>query len=100
MKREHLLLVKGKIEEIEDKIADLKAILSIIEGWEKRRGMENNSEYNVKMRYVVNTPKPATIVVTVMCEGESEEAMREVDDFAKVLDKKIREFLDRRREEK
>ena len=59
-----------------------------------------NSECNVKMRYVVNTPKPATIVVTVMCEGESEEAMREVDDFAKVLDKKIREFLDRKKEEK
>ena len=61
------------------------------------KAMKNNSEYNVKMRYVVNTPKPATIVVTVMCEGESEEAMREVDDFAKVLDKKIREFLEKKR---
>ena len=97
MNREHLLLLKGKIEEIEDKIADLKALLSLIEAWEKRREMEKNSEYNVKMRYVVNTPKPATIVVTVMCEGESEEAMREVDDFAKVLDKKIREFLEKKR---
>ena len=54
------------------------------------------SEYTVKLQYTVNTPKPATIVVTVMCEGESEEAMKEVDDFAKVLDKKIREFLERR----
>jgi len=36
MKREHLLLLKGKIEEIEDKISDLKAILSLIEVWEKK----------------------------------------------------------------
>ena len=41
MKREHLLLLKGKIEEIEEKIADLKALLSLIEAWEeKRRGNE------------------------------------------------------------
>ena len=36
MKREHLLLLKGKIEEIEDKIADLKALLSLIEVWEEK----------------------------------------------------------------
>ena len=36
MKREHLLLLKGKIDEIEEKLADLKAILSLIEVWEKK----------------------------------------------------------------
>ena len=36
MKREHLLLLKGKIEEIEEKIADLKALLSLIEVWEEK----------------------------------------------------------------
>jgi len=36
MKREHLLLLKGKIEEIEDKISDLKALLSLIEVWEEK----------------------------------------------------------------
>jgi len=41
MEREHLRMVKGKIEEIEEKITDLKALLSLIEAWEeKRRGNE------------------------------------------------------------
>ena len=37
MNREHLLLLKGKIDEIEEKISDLKAILSLIEVWEEKR---------------------------------------------------------------
>ena len=37
MEREHLRMLKEAIEEIEDKIADLKAIVSLIEGWEKKR---------------------------------------------------------------
>jgi len=44
MKREHLLLVKGKIEEIEDKIADLKALLSLIEAWEKKNGKSRGGD--------------------------------------------------------
>ena len=34
MKREHLLLLKGKIE---DKISDLKALLSLIKVWEEKK---------------------------------------------------------------
>ena len=56
----------------------------------------NENEYTVKLQYTVNTPKPATIVVTVMCEGESEEAKKEVDDFAKILDSEVRGFLERK----
>ena len=52
MKREHLLLLKGKVEEIEDKIADLKALLSLIEAWEKGGEMKNNSEH--KLQYKVH----------------------------------------------
>jgi len=37
MKREHLLLLKGKIEEIEDKISDSKALLSLIKVWEEKK---------------------------------------------------------------
>ncbi|MCW3128568.1 MAG: hypothetical protein N2V75_00455 [Methanophagales archaeon] len=40
MEREHLRMLREAIEEIEDKIADLKAIVSLIEAWEKRRGNE------------------------------------------------------------
>jgi len=56
--------------------------------------MKNNSEYKVKMRYVVNTPKPVSIVVTVTCD--SKEAKDEVDDFVKALDSEIRRFLGRK----
>ena len=56
--------------------------------------MKNNSEYKVKMRYVVNTPKPVSIVVTVTCD--SKEAKDEVDDFVKTLDAEIRRFLGRK----
>jgi len=62
--------------------------------------MKNNSEYKVKLRYVVSTPKPITIVVTVTCKDEPSEAMREVNNFVKLLDKEIMEFLERRRHEK
>jgi len=55
------------------------------------------SEYKVKMQYVVNTPKTITIVVTVVCKDEPSKAMREVNNFVKLLDKEIREFLERRR---
>jgi len=58
------------------------------------------SEYKVKLRYVVNTPKPVSIVVTVMCKDEPDEAMREVNNFVKLLDKEILGFLERRRRAK
>ena len=97
MEPEHLRMLKEAIEEIENKIADLKAIVSLIEVWEgKGEGKMNENEYTVKLQYTVNTPKPATIVVTVMCEGESEEAKKEVDDFAKILDSEVRGFLERK----
>ena len=59
--------------------------------------MKNNSEYKVKMRYTLSVPKPITIVVTVVCKGEPSEAMREVNNFVKLLDKEIMGFLERRR---
>ena len=59
-------------------------------------GKKNNSEYKVKMRYAVSTPKPVSIVVTVVCKGEPGEAMREVNNFVKLLDKEIMGFLERR----
>ena len=37
MEPEHLRMLKDAIEEIEDKIANLKAIMSLIEGWEEKR---------------------------------------------------------------
>jgi len=86
-------MLKEAIEEIEDKIADLKAILSLIEGWEeKRRGKMN--EYRVKKKYTLNTSNPVSIVVTVTCD--SEEAKEEVDDFVNTLDTAIRRFLARK----
>jgi len=58
--------------------------------------MKNNSEYKVKMQYVVSTPKPLTIVVTVVCKDEPGEAMSEVNNFVKLLDREIQGFLERR----
>jgi len=58
--------------------------------------MKNKNEYKVKMRYVVNTPKPVSIIVTVVCKDEPSEAMREVNNFVKLLDREIRGFLERR----
>jgi len=40
MEHEHLRMLKDAIEEIEEKIAGLKAILSLIEVWEKKRKNE------------------------------------------------------------
>lgn len=37
MEREHLRMLREAIEEIEDKIANLKAIISLIKGWEEKR---------------------------------------------------------------
>jgi len=59
--------------------------------------MRNSSEYKVKLRYVMSTPKPITIVVAVTCKDEPSEAMREVNNFVKLLDKEIIGFLERRR---
>jgi len=59
--------------------------------------MKNKNEYKVKMRYTVSTPKPVSIVVTVICKDEPKEAMREVNNFMKLLDKEIMGFLERRR---
>ena len=36
MEPEHLRMLKEAIEEIENKIADLKAIVSLIEVWEEK----------------------------------------------------------------
>lgn len=60
-------------------------------------GKKNSSEYKVKMRYTLSVPKPITIVVTVICKDEPGEAMREVNNFVKLLDKEIMGFLERRR---
>jgi len=54
------------------------------------------SEYKVKMRYVISTPKPLSIVVTVVCKDEPSEAMSKVNNFVKILDREIRGFLERR----
>ena len=51
----------------------------------------NESEYKVKKKYTLNTPKPVSIVVTVT--SDSKEAKEEVDDFVKALDSEIRRFL-------
>jgi len=37
MEHEHLRMLKEAIEEIEEKIAHLKAIVSLIEVWEKKK---------------------------------------------------------------
>ena len=58
------------------------------------------SKYKVKMQYVVNTSKPITIVVTVVCKSKPSEAMREVNNFVKILDREIKGFLERRRSKK
>jgi len=91
MEREHLRMLKEAIEEIEDKIADLKAIVSLIEGWEEEEKMK---EYKVKLQYTLNTPTPVSIVVTVT--SDSKEAKEEVDDFVNALDTAIRRFLARK----
>ena len=93
MEREHLRMLKDAIEEIEDKIAILKAIVSLIEGWEEKR-RKKMKEYKVKLQYTLNTPNPVSIVVTVMCD--SKEAKEEVDDFVEALDCAIRRFLGRK----
>jgi len=58
---------------------------------------EVTKECEITMKYVVSTPKPITIVVTVTCKDEPSEAMREVNNFVKLLDKEIMGFLERRR---
>jgi len=37
MEHEHLRMLREAIEEIEEKIANLKAIVTLIEGWEEKR---------------------------------------------------------------
>jgi len=55
---------------------------------------KNESKYEVKLQYTLNTPNPVSIVVTVMCD--SKEVKDEVDDFVNTLDTAIRRFLERK----
>ena len=92
MKREHLLLLKGKVEEIEDKIADLKALLSLIEAWEKGGEMKNNSEY--KLQYKVHT-QTGSLVITITLT-ETNESKQTVEKFIQTLDAGVMETLKRK----
>ena len=37
MKREHLQMLKEAVEEIEEKVANLKALISLIKEWEAKK---------------------------------------------------------------
>jgi len=37
IEREHLQMLKEAVEEIEEKVANLKALMSLIEGWEAKK---------------------------------------------------------------
>ena len=37
MKRERLEMLKEAVDEIEEKVANLKALMSLIEGWEAKK---------------------------------------------------------------
>ena len=93
MKREHLLLLKGKIEEIEDKISDLKALLSLIVVWEgKGEGKMNENEY--KLQYKVHT-QTGSLVITITLT-ETNESKQTVEKFIQTLDAEVTEMLKRK----
>ena len=86
-----MLLLKGKVEEIEDKIADLKALLSLIEAWEKGGEMKNNSEH--KLQYKVHT-QTGSLVITITLTGATDEQM--VEKFIQTLDAEVTKALKRK----
>jgi len=93
MKQEHLLLLKGKIEEIEDKISDLKALLSLIVVWEgKGEGKMNENEH--KLQYKVHT-QTGSLVITITLT-ETNESKQTVEKFIQTLDAEVTEMLKRK----
>ena len=93
MKQEHLLLLKGKIEEIEDKISDLKALLSLIVVWEgKGEGKMNENEY--KLQYKVHTQTGSSVITITLTE--TNESKQTVEKFIQTLDAEVTEMLKRK----
>jgi len=93
MKREHLLLLKGKIEEIEEKIADLKALLSLIEVWEGK-GEENEEKNEHKLEYKVHTQTGSSVITITLTE--TNESKQTVEKFIQTLDAEVTEMLKRK----
>ena len=49
MEREHLQMLREAIEEIEDKIANLKAIVTLIKEWEEKRRKNERDRSNKRV---------------------------------------------------
>ena len=86
-------MLKEAIEEIENKIADLKAIVSLIVVWEEKgEGKMNENEY--KLQYKVHTQTGSSVITITLTE--TNESKQTVEKFIQTLDAEVTEMLKRK----